>query len=194
MACTLFALLAALVATRQVRADELVLGGGWSESDGFWVSGPNLRCRQDGPAVAFGLIQPPGSAKACAYWALIKGIDGKVNRHSASFKTDGRTASSSLQIEVNGAKLDLAYKMEIDPQNKKVLSESLTANGKDLDPSKGRVLLITRAGKDFTCQQVAAELPKPTTAPRTNEEVEAVAKEQVKRLRQESDAVRAFLK
>ena len=193
-ASAVFALFACLVATAKSRVDDLVFGGGSSESDGFWVSSPNARFRQDGPGVAFGLIQPPGSAKTFAYCALIKGIDGKVNGYNAGCKNDSRTASSSLQIEVDGAKLELVYKMEIDQQTKKVVSESLTANGKALDPGKGRVLLIARAGKDLTCQQAATELPKSPTAPRTTEEVEALAKEQLKRLRQECDAVRAFLK
>jgi hypothetical protein len=194
VASAVFAMFAGLVATSELQADDLVFGGGWSESDGFWVSSPNVRFRQDGPGVAFGLIQPPGSAKTFAYFVLIKGVGGKVTSNSAGCKNDGRTASSSLQFEVDGAKLELEYQMEFDRQNTKVVSESLTANGKVLDPGKGRVLLITRAGKEFTCQQAAAELPKPATAPRTTEEVETLAKEQLKRLRQESDAVRAFLK
>jgi hypothetical protein len=193
-ALAVFLMVYTLVATSQLRANELVSGGGSSESDGFWVSAPNVRFRQGGPGVAFGLIQPPGSPKKYSYLVLIKGIEGKWSGYGGSCKCDGRTASSSLQLEVGGAKLQVVYKMEIDRQNNKVTSETLTVNGKALDLNKGRVLLASPTGKDFTWQQEAAELPKAASAPRTLEEVEALATELVKRLRKESEGVRAFLK
>jgi hypothetical protein len=189
-----FVTICSLAATPQLRADEFVAGGGSAESDGFWVSSPNVRFRRDGPGVAFGLIQPPGSPRAYAYLVLVKGVEGKVKGGSCGCTNDGRAARSELQFEADGARLQVVHKLEVDPKNKKVVSESLTANGKALDLSKGRVLLVSPAGKDFTWQQEAAELPKAPAAPRTTEEVEALAKEHVRRLRHGSEAVRAFLR
>jgi hypothetical protein len=189
-----FLAVCALGALPQLRADEIVSGGGSSESDGFWISTPSIRSRQDGPGVAFGLVQPPGSPKGYSYLLLIKGIEGKPSGYSGTCTTDGRAASSSLQLDVGGAKLQLVYRMELDPKNRKAASETLTVNGKAVDLAKGRVLLISLAGKDFAWLQEAVELPRMPTAPRTVEEIEALAKEHVKRLRQESKAVRAFLK
>jgi len=70
----------------------------------------------------------------------------------------------------------------------------VTVNGKSVDLSKGRLLLVTHADSDFTWQQESAELPKSVTAPRTVKEAEALAKENVKKLQQGNDAVREFLK
>lgn len=196
MTPTLLLLVFAFAATPQLQAGEVVAGGGYSESDGFWISSPNIRLRQAGPGVAFGLVQPQGSPKGYSYFLLVRESTSKqtLNEYKLGAKNDGRVASSSLELQLGGATLEVVYKMELEPRNKKVISETLTVNGKALDLGKGRVLLAEIAAKEFKWQQLAVELPKGPTAPRTAEEVEALAKEQVRRLRQESEAVRAFLK
>jgi hypothetical protein len=193
MVFAVIALICGLTATPELRADHFVFGGGSTESDGFWVSGPNARFYKNSPGVTFGLIQPPGSAKTYAYLLLIKGVEPKGTNYGGGCKNDVNAATSWFELEANGVKLRVEYKMEIDAQNKKPVSESLTVNGKSIELPKGRVLLVSFAGKDITWQQDAVELPQSPTAPRTTQDVEALAKDHVKRLRQESEAVRAFL-
>jgi hypothetical protein len=189
------ALLFAFAAIGLLRADDVIFGGGNSQSDGFWISTPIARIRQTGPGVVWTLVQPPGGAKDYAYLLLVKGLDRKkISKHSGGCSNDGGTATSTFQMEVDGAELKIVYKIEIDKQTKKVESQGLTVNGKGIDLAKGRVLLVSASGKDFTWQQVAMPLPKTPTESRSRDEIEAAAKEHVIRLREGNETVREFLK
>ncbi len=174
---------------------DIVSGCGHGESEGFWVGGPNLRIRQDGPGVAFGMIKPPTSeTKEYAYVVVLKDIHGKITGgFQGGSSSDDRSAAHRIRIGVADGWLEIKYKTELNTQTRKVTSETFTINGKDLDPRKGRVLLVSWTGKEFTWQQVAAELPKKPEHPLKTEEMETMAKDLVQRLQRENLAVRTFL-
>ena len=192
-ALTLFCFLC-LAAATQLCADGFIFGGGGSDSGGLWVSTPNARFRNDGPGVVYGLLSTPGGSPTCGYVVVVRGKDWRSVGFNGQATSDGRTASSTMGLEVGGRKLQLVYAVKYDPTSKQSIIETVTLDGKQLDLTKGRVLLVAADG-DGSARQCDVDLRRaPAAMPRTLEDVEAQAKALLKALCDESVAVRDFLK
>jgi hypothetical protein len=176
--------------------NELRHGGGYCESEGFWISGLNLCLRRDTPGVAFGMVRPPRGDAAYAYLVLIKGDEKR--RHFPDYgsrvETDGKTATDTFHLGINGTRVDVRYGATIDPRDVTKLGETLTINGKPVDVRAGRVLLVDLSGAEPRWQQVRVALPARPAVVETLDELESRARAHVRRLRQESEVVRRFLK
>lgn len=171
--------------------NETVAGGGTAESDGLAVGGVSLWARRGEPAVAFATSKRPGADWQYAYVLLVKGDHGRTTRprRNAISASDGRAATSDGFLEINGVRVDADYRLE--PAGGRV--ETIRISGTTYDAGKGRVFLIDLSGKVAAVEQVALDLPKAAAKARTVDEIEAVAKEHLARLKK-SEKVTQFLK
>jgi hypothetical protein len=186
----------------ELRNNEMIIGGGSCDSDGMWVSGPSLYLRRDTPAIAAGMVRPPGKARAYAYILVIKGdkqrktlarYDGQSSASGTS-ASRGATATSRGSVEIGNRKVAFAYHLRVDPAGRLPPVESLCIDGNPVDLEKGRVVLVDLSPDGGKLKQVRVGLPESPSWPTEADQVESQAKNLLKNLRRRSEAVREFLK
>lgn len=179
-----------------LRNNELIIAGGSGESDGFWISGPSLYLRRDTPAVTVAMVRSPGQEMGYAYVLIVKGDEKRKVLAGFESKSQvlGSIASSGGFIEIANRKASVDYRAQFDPAVKNALREELFINGKTLDLSKGRVVLVDLSTDNVTFTQTVVELPKSPTWPTQTPQVEVQAKMMLEHLRREDKQVRSFLK
>jgi hypothetical protein len=180
----------------KLKENEMISGGGFTQADGFWVSGPSIWLRRDQPGVVLGMIQPPKGNREYAYLLIIKGDEKRntlANFESQS-KVDGILAQSSGSVLILGNQIKVDYQARMDPKGKQALQENLSLNGKSLDLRKGRVFLVDLSGKEARWNQVQGPLPANPDYPQEIKKIEETAKKSLNSLRKENAKVREFLK
>src|SRR5690242_7239795 len=94
-----------------LRPNEMTIGGGVSTSEGLSVLGMSLWVRRGEPAVAFGMVKGPATAREYSYVLLVKG-DPKRERlagYKSTSSSDGVAAKGGGYIEINGLRAEAAY-------------------------------------------------------------------------------------
>ncbi len=185
MRTVLTALVFCLPATAgSLRENEVVVAGGGAEADGHGVSGMSLWVRKGEPAVAFGVSLTNGKAGR-GYVLVMKGDPDRKSLATwgGSAHSNGKTATSEGYVTI-GLRADLRY--SVTPA-----SETIDLVGRNYNLNKGRVFLIDLGAKEVTVQQVEIELAAPSN-PTTTEQVEAIAKDHLKRLKKQPGAVAFF--
>lgn len=178
-----------------LRENEILLPGGGARSGDLWVSSPSLRIRQGMPASAFAFVKAPGGATQYAFLIVIKGEEGRktLAPYSSTSTSDGSKGRSAGYVDIAGKRVAFEYELAFDPANAVRVTEKLTLDGKAIDLSKGRVLLVDPTGKELECSQLQADLPDPKS-PTTPDELDAAADKQLDLLKKEHAAIRTFLK
>ncbi|HYH66469.1 MAG TPA: hypothetical protein VD866_17380 [Urbifossiella sp.] len=177
-------LLAIPLAASPLKVNEAVVAGGTAESDGHGVSGMSLWVRKGEPAVAFGMSLTAGKA-GHGFVLVMKGDPDRLAPApwSGSASSDGKTATCEANVTI-GLRADVRYSVTR-------ASESLDLIGRNYDLAKGRVFLIDLTGKEAAVRQVQVELAAPTN-PTTAEQVEAISKDHLKRLKAHPRAAAFF--
>jgi hypothetical protein len=183
---------AAATAGRQ--ENEVVTGGGGVETDGLRISGLNLCLVRNLPGVAFAIARRPGEPSQYTYLLLIKGDEQRRNRrnYSSETKINDGVAEEVTKLDIGGKRLELRYRTEA-ARAGKTAPETFLINNLPVDLAKGRVVLVDLTGPEVGWRQAEVALPANPKAPTRVEEVEALAREHVRRLMKDR-AVGKFLK
>ena len=192
----LFLAMGTVAVADDLRENEAIFAGGTAESDGLWISGPSLLLRKNTPAVLAAMVKAPGKDRAYSYLLIVKGDEQR--KSPANFSNRCRisrpVAESGGSLEIATRKVAFVYKAELDRTEPPTLKETFSVNGKTLDVSRGRVVLIDLTGDGVSMKQTVASLPASQTFPEKTEEVESQAKKLLDQLRRENKDVREFLK
>ncbi|MDE0937430.1 MAG: hypothetical protein OSA89_16035 [Mariniblastus sp.] len=155
--------------------------------------------KKNEPTVVFGMYETPkGEHRLSYFWILGQGTvkdihAGGTTGQQGSLNFDGETASMTGGIEVDGKHVDFDIKYQVNDETGTLQTTKFTMNGKDIDTSMGLVLLIDLASDTDNYEQVNAKLPSDLPAPETLENVETIARQILKQLKNENDRVREFL-
>lgn len=194
MTAALIALFIGLSSARgtDLHENEMIVGGGSTEADGLWISGPSLYLRRDMPGMFFAMAKAPEGKRTFAYFLLIKGDERR--RTFATYSSRSAVAAalgtSAGSVEIAGKRVDVAYQMVIDPTGKQAPQETLTINGQALDLRSGRVVLVDLSGDKVRHEQIDATLPGDPPELRETKDVESLSKRLLDRLSKENKSVR----
>jgi hypothetical protein len=197
-----FALISSVVHGGDLATNELINGGGSSESDGMWITSPSLYLRCSHPGVMFGMVRPPGQSRAIAYVFIIKGDEKRTtfaqfigeSRAVGIPSNAGAHASSKGSLVVAGQKMSFVYSIRSESIADAKPTEMLIVDGNAVDLGKGRILLIDLSGRGDKLKQVSAELPNASRWSERTEQVEVRSKQIVQELHRHHHIVRDFLK
>lgn len=179
-----------------LRENEMIIGGGSSEADGLWVSGPSFYLRRGAPGQVMGMVQFPGKNRQYAYVLVIKGDEQRktLAHYDGINGVAGPTAKSWGFLEIAPQKVVFEYQAAIDPKGKQEPHANLRINGKVINLDQGRVVLVDLAAKKETWKQIRSNLPKSPAWPKETRDIESQAREMLDHLKRESNEVRQFLK
>jgi hypothetical protein len=192
----LFFLAPYLNSAGSLRDNELLVSGGSGETDGLWVTGPNLCIRRGMPGMFFGMVQAPGKDRLIAYTLIIKGDEARktLAGYDGQCSVVGPIARSEGFVEINGKKVTVDYQMTIDPKGKRAAKEKLMIDGKALDLDAGRVILVDLSGKVATWKQTSVALPANPPVVFETRALEALSRANLEQMRKQNAAVLEFLK
>jgi hypothetical protein len=142
------------------------------------------------------MARPAGADRGYAYVLVIKGDEQRktLAEYASECEVVASTARSRGSVAIGTRKAAFEYQVEIDPTGKRAPVETLSINGKALDVSKGRVVLIDLSGPNVNWKQVRVGLPVSPAYPKETAQVESQAKELLGHLRRGSAEAREFLK
>jgi hypothetical protein len=168
-----------------LRENEIIVGGGSCEADGFRVSGPSLYLRRNTPGVVAGMVQVPGEDPRYAYVLVIKGDPGRqfLAHYDGKSDVSGSVAGSRGFVEIANKRVAFEYKVEVDPTGKQAPREVLSINGKDLAIGKGRVVFVDLSADQVSWKQSQVQLPKAPPWPALVDQVESQAQDLLEHLR-----------
>jgi len=177
-----------------LRDNEMIIGGGYSEVDGHWVSSPSLYLRRHTPGVSFGMVKVPGKDRVYAYVLVIKG--DPMRTALARYDSKGGVSESTLNshgfVEIANRKVAFRYTAEV--TGNQPVQEVLSINDKALEISQGRVVLIDLSSENVNWKQLQIELPTSPGITTLTAQVESQSKKVLEHLRRESKDVREFLR
>lgn len=87
----------------------------------------------------------------------------------------GRWAQTKAAFALNGKRINVAYRIELDESGTKVANESLTVGENQVDTAAGRLFLIDLTTEPLRYRQVDAQLPAPPVQLDTAEDAEEAA-------------------
>lgn len=159
----------------ELRENEMIVGGGSSESDGLWISGPSIYLRKNTPGLAVGMMKVPGKDRILAFVVVIKGGESRkqLALYDSQSGSSGLAAYSKGFVELANQRAVFAYSLKHDPRGKNPPQEEFSINGTDLEIAKGRVLLVDLASDKPTWKQLRVELPKLAEIPMQTAHVES---------------------
>ena len=108
-------------------------------------------------------------------------------------EAEDEKASSKQLVAVAGSKLTIAYAIEIDRRTRMVLRETLSLNGKPLDLTRGRVLLVDLRASPPKWQQKNLTLPAEVPAASDRKATLALVEKVTDSLARRDKTVKAFL-
>ena len=142
---------------------KIVVRGSSSSSGNLGISGGSLIVVAPKPGIYFGMVRKPGSQEQFTYLILFKygrpsahGWNRSIQSHCTS---DGRKAETKDAIELDGKRIEAAYRIELNETLTAVANESLAIGGKNVDMKSGQVFLIDFSAETPTYQQKKVELP-----------------------------------
>jgi hypothetical protein len=176
---------------------KLVLRG---SSGRLKVSGGNLVVVTPRPGVFFGTVKKPDAAEQFTYVILFRYGRPKSNGaaargHGVQFHctSDARSAATTDAIDLDGRRIEAAYRVELDEAGTSVAAETLTVGGRRVDPAAGRVFLIDLAAEVPAYRQTTADLPPIPANLQTPADVERLADAIRQSLERQGAAFKAFL-
>lgn len=181
----------------RVPAVRFVLRGSSGSSGRLKVSGGNLVVVAPKPGVFFGTVKKPESAEQFTYVILFRygrpKSDGASRDVQFNCRSDARSAETTDAIELDGRRIEAAYRVALDEALTGVTAESLTVGGKRVDTAGGRVFLIDLAADAPAYRQKSAELPAIPANLETPADIERLADTIRQTLESQDPEFRAFL-
>jgi len=178
---------------------KIVLRGSSGSSGRLGISGGDLVVVAPKPGVFFGTVRKPGTPEQLTYVILFRygrSKSGGGGGHGVQFscKTDARSAQTTDAIELNGQRIEAAYRVELDEALTGVTSETLTIGGKPVDAKSGRVFLMDLAADAPAYRQKTADLPPIPAKLETTADVERLADAIREGLERQDPEIKAFLR
>lgn len=139
---------------------EVIQGTTGSRSDRLEIHSGGLVLRAKQPGTGFGWVRLGKGKRQLSYVLVFKhsfGGTGK-NDFTEDVMADDDGGGSKQTIIVDGRKLEVAYKVQLDKPGK-VSKEMLTINGKAADLTRGRVVLVDLTLKEPKWEQKKLKLP-----------------------------------
>ncbi len=181
----------------------VAVGGGCRVANSDWsFSCGHVFMKKDEPILVFGTYDTPTGDREISYlWIFSNSTfenfqteDQQVNLgKSASLSFHGDVVVMRNDITIDGNNIDLDVEFQTNDETSTVQAKKFTIDGKDIDTSKGLVFLVNLASDAGNYEQVNAKLPSDFPAQETTENVESLARQIVKKLKNENDRVREFL-
>jgi hypothetical protein len=174
---------------------KIVVRGARASSGNLGVSDGNLVVIAPKPGVLFGTVSKPGNQEQVTYLILFRygrpGANQGTNFHSSS---NGRMAEAAITIELDGKRIEAAYRIELNQEQTAVANESLAIGGKSVDMTSGQVFLIDLTAETPVYQQKKVELPAIPSTLDSLEDVEQLADAIRKSLGSQDPEIKAFLR
>jgi hypothetical protein len=177
----------------------IVARGSSSSSGNLGVSGGSLVLVAPKPGIYFGTVRKPGGPEQFTYLILFRharpgshGSKWGIESHCTS-DTRG-TAETKDAIELDGKRIEAAYRLELDETLTAVANESLAIGGKNVDMVSGRVFLIDLGAETPTYQQKKVELPAIPSPLESTDDVERLAETIRTSLESQDPEIKAFLR
>jgi len=175
----------------ELRENEAIVGGGSSEADGLWVSGPSVYLRKNSPGLVVGMMRVPGKERSISYALIIKGEKSRseLARYDSQCGVSGSTANSKGFLEIANKKVAFEHTLKLDSQGKKPSQEVLSINGTEIEVGKGRVVLVDMSVEKVTWKQVRIDLPQSPHWPSKTAQVESQSKKMLEKFRENQEVV-----
>ena len=175
---------------------EIVGSGASVGGDGWLVSSGHMFLKKNEPTVIFGMYETPNGERGISFLWIFRHADVKEfgdDSDHASLSFDGEVASTTGGITVNGNGVDFEIEFQTDDETGTLQATKFTIDGKDIDASKGLLFLMDLTSDSGTYEQVNAKFPSGLPNPESPENVEKIARQITKQLKNENDRVREFL-
>ena len=178
---------------------KIVARGSRSFSGNLGVSGGSLVVVAPKPGIYFGTVRKPGGPEQFTYLILFRYGRPKSQGSSRGIESrctsDSRgTAETKDAIELDGKRIEAAYRIELNETLTAVANESLAIGEKSVDMTAGRVFLIDLTAETPTYQQKNVELPAIPSQLESTEDVERLAEAIRKSLESQDPEIKAFLR
>jgi hypothetical protein len=186
---------AALLALGQADKASLIEGTTGASSGDLEVQTGGLVLREGEVGSAFGTVRKASKTRKLAYYVLFKHSftsRSKSNTSEEATAVDDK-ARGSQELELDGKKLTVLYKIEVDLRARKVLREELTLNGKTINLARGRVFLVDMTVNPPKWQQKKLKLPAEVADAQDRKSAEELARRVVAALVKQDRKVKAFV-
>lgn len=184
----LLALTALLLLTEKLELIQPLAG---SKSNQLEVQSGGLVFREGEAGSAFGSVRVGTGKRQFSYYLIVKHDLGQSEKsdfgEEANAKDGEGETKQTLTIDMRA--LEAVYKVSV--EGKKV-KETLTLNKKEIDLSKGRVLLVDMTPGGPKWEQIKADLTGEASAA-TKKEADALAKKTLASLAKQDRKVKEFL-
>jgi type 1 fimbria pilin len=180
-----------------------VVGVGCRVSSSDWsFSCDHVFMKKNEPILVFGTYDTPTGDREISYlWIFSNSTFENIQTEeqqvdhgkSARLSFDGEVAAMSNDITVYGNRIELDVEFQTNDETSTVQTTKFTIDGKDIDTTKGLVFLVDLASDAGNYEQVNAKLPSDFPALETPGNVETLARQIIKKLKNENDRVREFL-
>jgi hypothetical protein len=175
----------------------LILKGSGGYSGDLGSSGGNLVVVAPDPGIYFGTVKKPGMSEQFTYFILFKYgrplSDGSSRGLETNNFTDGTIAETKDAIELDGRRVEAAYRLELNETRTAVAVETLKIGGRSVDIASGRVFLIDLRDESPVYRQRNIELPTIDSPLESTDDVQRLAETIRDRLKGEDAEIRAFL-
>lgn len=139
----------------------LMVGGGTIVENERWkFSSGSLYLQRNEPGVLFGIHENPAGVGELSFVMLFRhDLSDAINvtRPSNTITFDGKVATISEGIMINGKGIKLELEIQLNEQKSGIKSTKLSIDGKDVEYAKGRLFLV-----DFTNEKVSWKQAKLT--------------------------------
>jgi hypothetical protein len=163
----------------------------------FAATGGNLVAHWGKPGVMFGTVTTPKTPTRLSYVILFKpppaiGGGGLGNNHKSQNLGKGGEVRNAYTI--NGKRVEAGVRFELNADGTAVEKETLTVDGKEVDPSAGRVFLLDLTAVPPASQQKNIALPGDVPLLDKEADVERYAEALLKSLQAKGPEIKDWLK
>jgi hypothetical protein len=178
---------------------KIVARGSSSFSGNLGVSGGSLVVVAPKPGIYFGTVRKPGCPEQFTYLILFRYGRPKSNSSTRGIEShctsDSRgNAETKDALELDGKRIEAAYRVELDETRTAITNERLVIGGKSVDMASGQVFLIDLTAETPTYQQKKVELPAIPSPLESTDDVERLAEATRKSLESQDPEIKAFLR
>ena len=185
-------MLAIILALAWAERMEVVNGTTAARSDASELHTGGLVVREGAVGVAFGSLRLARGKRAPAYVLLLDhrlGGEGK-SEFDDTASADETQAEARQTITIDDHTIKLVYRVELDAR--KAAKETLTLNGKAIDLTRGRVLLVDLRASPPRWEQRKVDLPAEVDAATAKKAASALAAKLLAHLRGKDRRVKEF--
>jgi hypothetical protein len=178
----------------------VMVGGRNSVSNGFGISSGNVVAVAGRPAVLFGTVTEPGASERFTYLIFFKFKisppyeDNPLSGLDFHCSSNGEKAEAQDGFVINGKRVEVAYRIELDKLRGGPPIETLEVGGMSVDVAAGKVFLVDLTNGPPVYRQRAVSLPPGFPKLEKTADVERFVDELRQSLESKDHEVRDFLR